>query len=406
MSMKTRTIMLTAFGVLTAGMLGIVAFRTEPVPVDIAPVQRAPMQVTVDVEGETRIAEIYEVAAPIRGVVRRSPVRVGDAVTAGETVIAMIDPAASDPLDPRSRVQAEATAREAEAGLNMARSTLRQAREELDLAQSEYRRAKELVERGVATLTRLETAEQTLGMSQAAQEAAISNLERAKSVLDRARATLIEPGTDPGAQAECCLRITAPVDGRVLDIEVISERPVAAGTRLLSIGAPDDLEIVADVLSTDAVRLEIGDRAIVERWGGADVLEARVSRIEPSGYTKVSALGIEEQRVDVVFDLISPVTQRPSLGHGFAVYLRVVEWESDDVLQIPLSALFRQDGKWAVFVAEDGTSRLRSVEIGRMNDLSAEILNGLSASDEVLVHPNERIEDGIPVVRLRTAAQN
>src|SRR6056297_980649 len=170
--MKTRTIMLTALGLATAGMLAIVAFRTEPVPVDTAPVTRGPMQVTVDVEGETRIAEIYEVAAPIRGVARRAPVRVGDAVTMGETVVAMIDPAASDPLDPRSRVQAEAAVREAEAGLQMARSRLRQTQEELQLAQSEFRRAKELVERGVASLTRLENAEQTLGVRQAAQQAA------------------------------------------------------------------------------------------------------------------------------------------------------------------------------------------------------------------------------------------
>src|SRR6056297_2561566 len=396
--MKTRTVILTALGVLTAGMLGIVAFQTEPVPVDIAPVQRAPMQVTVDVEGETRIAEVYEVAAPIRGVARRSPVRVGDAVTAGETVVALIDPAASDLLDPRSRVQAEAAVREAEAGLQMARSRLRQTQEELQLAQSEFRRAKELVERGVASLTRLENAEQTLGVRQAAQQAAISSLTMAKGALDRARAGLIEPTGNASTTEACCLQITAPVDGRILDIEVISERPVAAGMRLLSIGAPDDLEIVADVHSADAVRLEVGDRAIIERWGGAGELEARVSRIEPSGYTKVSALGIEEQRVDVVFDLISPVAQRPSLGHGFAVYLRVVEWEKDDVLQIPLSALFRQGGKWAVFVAEGGTSRLRTVETGRMNDLTAEILGGLAAGDEVLLHPNDRIEDGTAVV--------
>src|SRR6056297_873330 len=397
--MKTRTVILTALGVLTAGMLGIVAFQTEPVPVDIAPAQRAAMQVTVDVEGETRIAEIYDVAAPIRGVARRAPVRVGDAVTAGETVVAMIDPAASDPLDPRSRVQAEAAVREAEAGLSMARSTLRQAREELELAQSEYRRARELVERGVASLTRLETAEQTLGIAEAAQEAAISNLNRARSTLDRARATLIEPDADTGAQAECCLRITAPADGRVLQIDMISARPVAPGTHLLSIGAPDDLEIVADVLSADAVRLEVGDRAVVERWGGTGVLAARVSGIEPSGYTKVSALGIEEQRVDVVFDLLSPVARRPSLGHGFAVFLRVVEWEADDVLQVPLSALFRQGGEWAVFVAEDRTARLRTIRTGRTNDHSVEIIHGLSDLDQVLMHPNERIEDGTHIGR-------
>lgn len=395
--MKTRTVILAAIGGLTVALLGIVAFRSEPIPVDIATVTRGPMQVTVDVEGKTRIAEIYEVAAPIRGVARRSPVRVGDEVTADETVVAILDPAASDPLDPRSRVQAEAAVREAEAGLHMARSNLRKSLEELDLAESEFRRAKELVDRGVASLTRLENAEQTLGVRRAAQEAAISNLEMAKGALDRARATLIEPGTNLEVTADCCLEIRAPVDGRVLDIESISERPVAAGTHLLSIGQPDDLEIVADVLSTDAVRLQVGNTAIVERWGGPNTLKARLSEIEPSAYTDVSALGIEEQRVDVVLELISPIVERPTLGHGFAVYLRVVEWQQDDVLQVPLSALFRQGSDWAVFVMEGESVRLQKVIIGHMNDMSAEVINGLKEDEHVVMHPNDRIKDGTAV---------
>lgn len=396
--MKTRTVILAAIGLLTAGLLAVVAFRTEPVPADLAEVTRGPMRVTVDVEGKTRIAEIYEVAAPIRGTARRAPVRVGDAVAADETVVAIVEPAASDPLDPRSRVQAEAAVREAEAGLYLARSSLRQAEEELELAESEHRRAKELVSRGVASLTRLENAEQQLSIRQAAVQAAISNLERAKGSLDRARAALIEPGQETGTTDECCLKIVAPVDGLVLEIDNISERPVIAGTRLLSIGQPEDLEIVADVLSTDAVRLETGDRAIVERWGGDDPLEARISKIEPSAYTKVSALGIEEQRVDVVLDLVTPVEERRTLGHGFAVYLRIVEWEDPDVLQAPLSALFRQGNAWAVFVAEGGTARLREVEIGRTGTLTAEILNGLAPGDAVLLHPNERITEGAAIV--------
>lgn len=396
--MKTRTVILFAIGLLTAGLLAVVAFRTEPVPADLARVTRAPMRVTVDVEGKTRIAEVYEVAAPIRGTARRAPVRVGDAVVAGETVVAIVEPAASDPLDPRSRVQAEAAVREAEAGLYLARSSLRQAEEELQLAESEHRRAKELVSRGVASLTRLENAEQQLSIRQAAVQAAISNLERAKGALDRARAALIEPGQNTDVPEDCCLKIVAPVDGLVLEIDNISERPVIAGTRLLSIGQPEELEIVADVLSSDAVRLEVGDRAIVERWGGDAPLEARISKIEPSAYTKVSALGIEEQRVDVVLDLVTPVEERRALGHGFAVYLRIVEWEEPDVLQAPLSALFRQGDAWAVFVAEGGIARLREVEIGRTGALSAEILDGLAPGETVLVHPNERIADGAAIV--------
>jgi HlyD family secretion protein len=359
------------------------------------------MQVTIKVEGKTRIAEIYEVAAPIRGVARRSPVRVGDTVTAGETVVAAIYPAASDPLDPRSRIQAEAAVREAEAGLHVAESRLLQSERELDLAKSEFNRTRELVSRGVVSLTQLENAQESLGVRQAARQAAVSNLEMAKGALDRARAVLIEPMDDEIVVKNCCLQITAPVDGRVLEIDVISERPVLAGTRLLSIGHPDDLEIVADVLSTDAVRLEVGAPVIVERWGGDDTLDALVSEVEPSAETKVSALGIEEQRVDVIFDLISPVDQRAPLGHGFAVYLRIVQWQKDGVLQVPLSALFRQSGEWFVFIADDDVARLRRVQVGHRNDVSAEIIDGLSEGESVLVHPGDRIEDGIAIKQRR-----
>jgi len=395
--MKTRTVILTGIGALTAGLLAVVALRTEPMPVDLVEVARGPMRVSVDVEGKTRIAEIYEVSAPVSGTAQRAPVRVGDAVEAGRTVVAVVTPAAPTPLDPRSRVQAEAAVREAEAGLEVARSAMAQAEEELALAQSEFRRAGALVERGVATLTRLETAEQQLAIRQAATEAARSGLALAQGTLDRARAALIEPGVS-GSMNGCCLEITAPVDGRVLEVDVLSERPVSAGTRLLSIGQPDDLEIVADILSTDAVRLAPGVPAIVERWGGPRPLEARISRIEPSAYTKVSALGIEEQRVDVIFDLLSPPEDRPALGDGFSVFLRVIEWQGEDVLQLPLGALFRHDGGWAVFVVDDGRARLRAVKTGRSNSETIEVLDGLAAGERVILHPGARIADGVKIV--------
>ena len=402
--MKTRTIFLTIIGAAVAGSLGILAFRTDPVPVDLGKVARGPLEVTVDADGKTRIAEIYEVAAPITGIAQRAPVRVGDVVVAGETIVAVVEPAASNPLDIRSRAQAEAAVREAEAGLQKARSMMLQAEEELTLAQSDYNRVKRLIERDVASLTRLENAEQQLAIRMAAQQAARSTLLMAQGTLDRAEAALIEPGSAgvTAVRNGCCLEITAPVDGRVLDIDVISERPVSAGTRLLSIGQPDDLEIVADILSTDAVRLEPGDRAIVERWGGGDLLEARVTKIEPAAYTKVSALGIEEQRVDVIFDLITPLDERPALGDGYSVYLRVVEWETDDALLVPLSALFREGRKWAVYVAEGGTARLRTIEIGRSGSESAQVLGGLTEGEAVVLHPSERIGDSIPVVERQT----
>lgn len=392
--MKTRTIFLIGIGALAAGALGLLAFRTDPVLVDLDTVARGPMQVSIDVDGKTRVVERYDVAAPITGIAQRSPVRIGDTVIKGETVVAVVEPAASGFLDTRSRVQAEAAVREAEAGLQLARSNMRQAEEELALAESDYNRARQLVERGVVTLTRLEESEKLLAVREAALTASISRLEVAKGTLDRVRAALIGPvgGAEPGG-----LSITAPVSGRVLSIDTVSERPVLVGQRLLSIGQPDYLEIVADVLSSDAVRLQVGNRAIVDRWGGDAELEAVISKIEPSAYTKVSALGIEEQRVDVILQLTTPPDQRAELGDGFSVYARIVEWQGDDVLQVPLSGLFRDGNSWAVFVVSGDQAHLRRIKIGRSNKTFAEVLDGLEQGDRVVLHPNDRIDDATKV---------
>src|SRR6056297_1554222 len=258
MPFKARNVLLYGLGAAAALGLGWLALRSDPVPVDLHELTRAPMQVTVNADARTRIAEIYEVAAPIAGIARRSPVREGDPVIADETVVAIVEPAASSLLDARSRIQAEASVREAEAALYVARSQLDQAEEEVTYARSDYQRTKTLVDRGVASVARLEAAEQRLATAQAGAEAALSNLERANSALDRARAALIEPGDDDSAAAACCVRLTAPIDGRVLSVDTVSERPVTAGARLVSVGRPDDLEIVADLLSTDAVRLSAG----------------------------------------------------------------------------------------------------------------------------------------------------
>ena len=184
------------------------------------------------------------------------------------------------------------------------------------------------------------------------------------------------------------------MSGQVLTVDVMSEQTVLAGTRLISLGDPSDLEIVADLLSTDAVRLKDGDRAIVERWGGDQNLSARVRRIEPAGYTKVSALGIEEQRVDVILDLTSPPEDYAGMGDGFAVFLRIVEWESDDVLSVPLSAVFRYGADWAVFVEADGLAERKLVTLGRRNDHNAEVLEGLKPGERVILHPSDLISDG------------
>ncbi|PWE31427.1 RND transporter [Maritimibacter sp. 55A14] len=408
MPLKMRNIVLGVAGAGVVAALAVVAFRPDPVPVDLAQVSRGAMQVTIDADGETRIREVYEVAAPVAGMAQRAPVRVGDTVAAGETVVAIVRPSVPGFLDTRSRIQAEAAVREAEASLSVYRSHVRQAEEDLAYARSRFERSQELVRRGVASETRLEDAAQERAIKEAAYDAALSGLEMAESALDRARAALIEPDPAGGADdGTCCVELIAPVDGRVLEIDTISERPVAAGTRLVSVGRPDDLEIVADLLSTDAVRLATGAEASVERWGGEGALSARLRRVEPRAYTKVSALGIEEQRVDAIFDLVSPPEDRPGLAHGFSVFLRIVEWRADDVVHVPLSAVFRRGDGWVVFLAEDGRAREMPVRIGRRNRERVQVLDGLAEGQSVVVHPGDGVADGVRVVdreRLSTPA--
>jgi HlyD family secretion protein len=406
MAWKARTIFMGALGLAVVGALGFVALREEPVPVDLHTLAEAPMQVSVNAEGKTRIREVFDVAAPITGTLQRAPLRVGDPVVAGQTVVAVVEPAASGLLDARSRIQAEAAVREAEAALHLARSGLRQVGEELTLAETEYNRAKALTERGVASASRLEVAELQLAIRRAAQSAAISELEMRMSALERARASLLEPATGAGqAAGSCCVQILAPADGRVLSLEITSEQPVQAGQHLLSVGQPDDLEIVADLLSVDAVRLQPGAPSEVTRWGGPGVLEARLAKIEPNAHTKVSALGLEEQRVDVIFDLLTPPEDRPALGNGFSVFLRIVEWESEAALQVPISALFRVGDRWASFVVEDGRAAQRLVAIGQRNAHMAEVIEGLSPGDQVILHPSDDIASGTAVLARAEAAR-
>jgi HlyD family secretion protein len=397
----TRTIGLTLAGAALIGGLAYVAFRTDPVPVDLITVTAAPLQVTIDADGQTRIREIYEVAAPIAGTALRAPVAVGDPVIAGQTVVAHVEPASPALLDARSRAEAEAAVAEAEAALNVARAELARAREEQTFAGMQFDRTQALVERGVSSITQLETVTQQRAIAVAAVAAARSRIAMAEGTLERAEAALMGP-EGAGAAQQCCLDLTAPADGVVLSIAMISEHPVQAGAPLVSVGDPADLEIVVDLLSSDAVRIGPGTRAIVERWGGPTPLEAVLTRIEPAATTRVSALGIEEQRVDAIFEIVTPPEDRPGLGHGFSVFLRVVEWETDNALQVPLGALFRRGEAWAVYVVEDGVARERAVTLGQRGARTAEVLDGLRNGERLITHPSEAVADGVAVVDRRT----
>lgn len=398
MSFSMRNLVLILLGAGIVLGLGYVSFKTDPVPVDLVEVTQGPLQVTVNADGHTRVRELYEISSPISGTALRSPVEVGDPVVGGETVVAVVQPGTPALLDERTRRQAEAALVEAQATLHLAETELLRAEKDRDFSQTQFERTGSLVERGVASITRLEDATQALAIAEAAVKAAEAQIERAKGTIKRAEASLMTPSAADAAPDACCISITAPADGVVLSIAKVSQRPVSPGTPLLTIGDPTRLELVADILSSDGVRLRPGAPAMVERWGGSGTLEAQLDRIDPAARTKVSALGIEEQRVDAYLTLTTPPERRQGLGDGFSVFVRIVEWQGDDVLQVPVNALFRQDEDWAVFVVEDSVAKLRIVDIGHRNNRLAEVLNGLTTGERVVTHPSDQIADGVAIV--------
>ncbi len=398
MSWKPRTIGLLGVGAALMLGLGYVAFQADPVPVDLHIIARGPLEVTINADGVTRIKDIYDIASPITGTALRSPVEVGDSVVAGKTIIAIVQPAAPALLDSRTMLQAQATVQEAEAALHVAETELARAQEEQTLARSQFERTQTLVARDVASLTRLEDAAQRLAVADTTVEAAMAGIDMARSTLNRAETMLQTPQAVAGVTTSCCVEIRAPADGVVLSVAGTSERPVITGAPLLSIGDPAELEIVADLLSSDAVRLQTGAQAVVDRWGGPMPLSARLTRIAPAAETKVSALGIEEQRLDAVFDITTPASDRARLGDGFAVFMRITEWRNDDALQVPLSALFKRNGDWVVFTARDGVAAEQIISIGRQNTLFAEVLDGLEAGMAVVTHPNDNLVSGGQII--------
>jgi len=382
-------------------LVGLVyAFRPQPVPVDLATVDRGAMVVTVDEEGETRVEDVFVLSAPVTGRALRIDAEVGDEVIADETVIAQIEPIDPAFLDVRSEAQARAAVRAAEAARNLAQAQLEQAEAELDFARAELTRARRLSTRSTISESALDEAERAFRTRKAALATAKAELEMREYELERARAQLVSPAQTRARRPDCeCVPIRAPVTGRILRVLHESEGVVQAGDALAEIGDPADLEIVVDLLSSDAVKVQAGQRVIVDDWGGEDSLNGRVQRVEPYGFTKISALGIEEQRVNVIVELTDPRDRWERLGHGYRVEVRIVLWEADDVLKLPVSALFRQNGDWAVFVEDDGRARLRRLELGRRTDLEAQVLGGLSEGDRVVVHPSDRVLDGTRIVR-------
>ena len=352
------------------------------------------MTVTVAEEGVARIKDVFVVSAPVRGRALRIEIHEGDDVVADETVVAEIEPMDPDFLDIRSEAEARAAVDTATAALTYAKAQLAQAKAELKFARAERERMTQLRSSGTVSMRAMEDAERVFQSRAAAvqtQEAAVTMRE---SELAAAEVRMLRP-TEATRAAKCpCIPIHAPVSGKALRILHESEGVVAAGQPLLEVGNPDELEVVADFLSADAVSIQPGQRVIIEAWGGDRTLNGTVTRIEPYGFTKVSALGIEEQRVNVVVDLTDPPAEWSRLGHGFKADVRVVLWQGEDIMQIPLTALFRNGGDWHVFVEEEGRAAVRQVDVGHRTDLSAQITDGLEPGDRVIRYPTDFLQAG------------
>lgn len=395
-------------GLLAIAAIGafVYALSPKPVLVDTAVLERGPLKVTVDEEGETRIREIYVVSAPIDGKVLRSPREVGDVVIKDKTLLAVIEPGDPSIHDIRTRRELEAVVAASEAAIVLTRSEIDRAESELEFAQSDLKRAKSLAERGTISERTLQKAALEVQVRQASLAQARANLILRQRELDSAKAKLIGPGERKASKADgtCCVEVYAPVDGRVLRIDRESEQVVKAGEPLLQIGDPKDLEIVVDLLSTDAVKVKAGAEASIEGWGGPMPLKAKVRRVDPAGFTKVSALGIEEQRVNTILDLTSARKDLPALGHDFRVFVRITVWSSQDALKVPLGALFRHKNQWAVFRVIDGKAHLTPVEIGQRNTHMAEVLDGLEAGTRVILHPSDRVSDQTAVEERRNGS--
>lgn len=383
---------ITLVGLAIAGAL-LFGFLPRAVPVELVAVARGPLQVTFEEEGKTRVSDRYAISAPVAGHVRRIDLAVGDAIKAGQTV-AVIEPAPSSALDPRSRAQAAAALRAAEALAAAARDKARAATVQADLARQELERIDSLRQSKFVSEQAVDKARAAFDLSQAAKAAADHDVSAARFELERARAALAYTTPRQGRAPTDTLAVRAPVAAQVLKLAHESEGTVQAGTPLLEVGNPEALEVEVEVLSSNAVRIAPGTRVLFDRWGGDKTLEGRVRVIEPTGFTKVSALGVEEQRVRVIADFVSPRAEWRRIGDGYRVEARFVVWEAADILQIPASALFRHDNGWAVFVADAGRARLRPIEVGQRSGLHVQILSGLEVGTSVIVHPDDTISDG------------
>lgn len=384
-----RTVFWTLVGVGLAALLAL-AFRPGATPVDVAEVSRGPLTVAIRDEARTRARDVYLVSAPVAGRLLRVGNRAGELVEAG-TVIAVVQPAPPVFMDERSRRESQAAVRAAEAALALARAELEQAVRQLAWARAEAQRAETLFASAVVSQSALDRARLELRSAAAALEQARAGVEVREANLETARVRLVDPAA--AGDSGRTVSIRAPASGRVLRVLQESEAVVAQGAPLMEIGDAGDIEVVAELLSSDAARVSVGAPVVIDSWGGPP-LRGRVRKVEPAGFLKVSALGVEEQRVNVIIDPVDPPAAWRAVGHGYRVEAAVTVWSADSVLRVPVGSLFRDRGRWAVFRVEGGRARLTPVRIGQSDGELTEVRAGLEAGQRVVVYPGQAISDG------------
>jgi HlyD family secretion protein len=381
--------------ILGLGLLALIVsgLIPKPVEVDAAVVTRGPLTVSVLEEGKTRIRNRYVVSPPVSGYLRRVPVRAGDRIVEGETVLAEVVSMGSGFLDPRTRAQAEAAAQSAEAARMQRNEQINSASSELTLARKELARTKTLRDKGAVSGREYDAAASKVDVLVNQVESAKFGLKVAEFELAQAQAALTQADSPEDATP---ISIKAPVSGAVLNVYEENARAAAAGLPIMEVGDPADLEMEIELLSSDAVNVRPGADVAVEQWGGGEALAGRVTVIEPGGFTKVSALGVEEQRVRVRADFVD--LPGGVFGDRFRVEARIVTWSGEDVLRVPVGALFRKGNEWKTFVIDGGGARLRSVEIGKNDGVLAEVVSGLAAGERVILHPPDSVAEGQAVV--------
>ncbi|MCB1210130.1 MAG: HlyD family efflux transporter periplasmic adaptor subunit [Verrucomicrobiales bacterium] len=373
--------------------------RAKPVEVETAAIRRGGLTVFVTEEGKTRIRNRYTVSAPVAGQMGRVTLRAGDEVKAAETVITVIEPGIPPLLDPRRRAQALAAVDAAEASRQRAMQGLDLAKTDAQFALTNWNRIKATGEKGALAANDRDNYERAAEMKQREVRSAEFAVQVAEFELAQAKAALMSM---EGVKAGESVEVRAPVSGRVLKVLQESSVVVSPGTAIIEIGDPADLEIEAEILSRDAVGIKLGAEVSVEEWGDDAPLQARVRRIEPAAFTKVSALGVEEQRVLVLCDLVKPPAAAAALGDRYRVEVRIAVWHEDSTLLAPSGALFREGSEWRAFVPKDGIVHAVPVEAGRTDGRSIQVLSGLAEGSEVLLHPPDTVTDGSMVVVRRS----